>query len=105
MQGVVGCGARRGAASRWKEADGLGLRAMTDSPKPGKRIATYEDVLRAPSDKIAEVLAGELVLTPRPRFRHQAASGQLREDLGPFVRAPGDPSGPGGWWILIEPEL
>jgi Uma2 family endonuclease len=26
-------------------------------------------------------------------------------DLGPFNRRPGDPAGPGGWWILDEPEL
>lgn len=77
---------------------------MTDSPKPGKRAATYEDVLLAPDDKTAQVLEGQLILTPRPRFEHQAAAGALREDLGPFIRKPG-PKGPGGWWILMEPEL
>jgi Uma2 family endonuclease len=77
---------------------------MTDSPKPGKRGATYEDVLLAPDDKTAQVLEGQLILTPRPRLEHQAAAGALRGDLDPFIRK-GGPNGPGGWWILMEPEV
>jgi Uma2 family endonuclease len=78
---------------------------MTDSPKHGKREATYEDVLRAPPDRIAEVLAGELVLTPRPTLEHSGIATCLNGDLDPFNRKPGGPRGPGGWWILVEPEL
>jgi hypothetical protein len=33
--------------------------------------ATYEDVLNAPENKVAEILDGELVLSPRPA-RHLA---------------------------------
>lgn len=78
---------------------------MTDSPKPGKRAATYEDVLRAPDDRTAQVLEGQLILTPRPRLEHQTAAGALRGALDPFIRKPGGPNGPGGWWILMEPEV
>jgi Uma2 family endonuclease len=78
---------------------------MTDSPKHGKREATYEDVLRAPPDKVAEVLAGELVLTPRPRLEHSSVAVCLNGDLDPYNRKPGGPRGPGGWWNLVEPEL
>jgi len=64
--------------------------------------ATYEDVLNAPENKVAEILDGELVLSPRPAPRHAVASSRLGRILGPFDD---DPGGPGGWWILDEPEL
>jgi Uma2 family endonuclease len=65
--------------------------------------ATYEDVLNAPENKVAEILDGELVLSPRPAPRHALASSILGGLLSaPFHRGRG---GPGGWWILDEPEL
>jgi Uma2 family endonuclease len=65
--------------------------------------ATYEDVLNAPENKVAEILDGELVLSPRPAMRHSLAASTLGGVLGePFGRGRG---GPGGWWILDEPEL
>ncbi len=65
--------------------------------------ATYEDVLNAPENKVAEILDGELVLSPRPGPRHGVAASSLGFALGnPFHRGHG---GPGGWWILDEPEL
>jgi Uma2 family endonuclease len=70
---------------------------------PAKRRATYEDVLNAPSHKVAEIIDGELVLSPRPAGPHAAAATALGEELGPpFKRGRG---GPGGWIILDEPEL
>ncbi len=65
--------------------------------------ATYEDVLNAPENKVAEILDGELFLSPRPDFRHGVASFRLGYVIGaPFDRGHG---GPGGWWILDQPEL
>jgi Uma2 family endonuclease len=65
--------------------------------------ATYEDVLNAPENKVAEILDGELVLSPRPAPRHSVASSRIGAALGePFDRGRG---GPGGWWILDEPEI
>jgi len=76
--------------------------AYDTGPKP----ATYQDVLNAPPHKVAEVLDGELYLSPRPALPHAAASSALGSDVhGPFHRRPGGPRGPGGWWILDEPEL
>ena len=64
---------------------------------------TYEDVLNAPENKVAEILDGELVLSPRPAMRHSLAASTLGTVVGePFGRGRG---GPGGWWILDEPEL
>ncbi len=65
--------------------------------------ATYEDVLNAPENKIAEILDGELFLSPRPATPHTVAFGRLYVDVaGAFDRGR---RGPGGWWILPEPEI
>jgi Uma2 family endonuclease len=65
--------------------------------------ATYEDVLNAPENKVAEILDGELFLSPRPALRHARAAFRLGGHLdGPFDRGRG---GPGGWTFLFEPEL
>ncbi len=68
-----------------------------------QRPATYQDVLDAPPHMVAEVLAGTLHTQPRPAMRHARASSVLGGELvGPFDRGRG---GPGGWWIIDEPEL
>lgn len=75
--------------------------ASPAEPDDMKR-ATYEDVLNAPENKVAEILDGELFLSPRPASPHAVAASRLGRVLGPFDDTPG---GPGGWWILDEPEL
>jgi len=68
-----------------------------------KRRATYQDVLDAPAHKVAELIDGELVLSPRPAKPHAMAASVLGEELGPpFKRGRG---GPGGWIIIDEPEI
>jgi Uma2 family endonuclease len=70
---------------------------------PAKRRATYEDVLAAPPNKVAEIVDGELILSPRPAGPHAVAATALGVELvPPFGRGRG---GPGGWIILVEPEL
>lgn len=69
------------------------------------RQATYDDVLRAPPHLVAEILGGELVLSPRPTGEHGRTETGLAADLLPrFGRRRGG-SGPGGWWIVAEIEL
>jgi Uma2 family endonuclease len=59
--------------------------------------------LNAPENTVAEILEGELFLSPRPSPRHAVAASRLGALLaGPFDHGLG---GPGGWWILDEPEL
>lgn len=68
-----------------------------------KRRATYQDVIDAPEQKVAEIIDGELILSPRPGIPHTGVASSIMADLsGPFHRGRG---GPGGWHILIEPEL
>ena len=66
--------------------------------------ATYEDLLRVPDHLVAEIIDGELVTSPRPAMRHAAAASILLHDiLAQFDRR--GPGRPGGWVILMEPEL
>lgn len=67
------------------------------------RRATYEDVLRAPPNHIAQVIFGVLHTMPRPAFPHARASSILGSLIQhPFGLGIG---GPGGWLIMDEPEL
>lgn len=71
--------------------------------EPAERQATYEDLLGVPAHFVAEIVNGRLVTHPRPAPRHLRASSSLGGTLdGPFDKGRG---GPGGWWILDEPEL
>ncbi len=65
--------------------------------------ATYEDLLQVPEHLVAEILNGKLHTHPRPSPRHARASSILGGKFtDPFDLGKG---GPGGWWILDEPEL
>ncbi len=71
--------------------------------EPAKRNATYQDVLDAPEHLVAELIDGDLYLSPRPAGPHSivaAALGGLV--LPPFQFGSG---GPGDWIIMVEPEL
>lgn len=72
-------------------------------PDPVRRPATYEDLLQVPEHLVAEIIDGELITSPRPASRHARAS----SGLGGFLVPPFDhgDGGPGGWWIVDEPEL
>jgi len=70
---------------------------------PLDRPATYEDLVKVPDICVAEIVDGELHASPRPGPRHARAG----SSLGVLVGGPYDSGrgGPGGWWILDEPEL
>jgi Uma2 family endonuclease len=68
-----------------------------------RKEATYQDVLDAPADMVAELIDGELFLSPRPALPHAVTTSNLLVKLGPpFGNGDG---GPGGWILTIEPEL
>jgi len=70
---------------------------------PQKKPATYQDLCALPEHLVGEIVDGELHASPRPASPHALASSGLGYDItGPFQRGKG---GPGGWWILDEPEL
>ena len=70
---------------------------------PFDRPATYEDLVKLPDNLVAEIVEGELHASPRPAFPHIRAGSSLGMAIGgPYDHGRG---GPGGWWILDEPEL
>jgi Uma2 family endonuclease len=72
-------------------------------PAEQLRRATYADLEAVPPHKVAELIHGTLHVMPRPAGPHTLAASSLGGELfGPFQRGRG---GPGGWWILHEPEL
>ena len=72
-------------------------------PVRERRQELYERYQQVPEHLVAEIVRGTLYVMPRPAPRHANASSVLGGDLnGPFQRGRG---GPGGWWILDEPEL
>ena len=69
----------------------------------GPARATYQDVLDAPAHRVAEIVEGVLHTHPRPAMPHALASSVLGRRIGsPYHDKIG---GPGGWWIIDEPEL
>jgi Uma2 family endonuclease len=70
---------------------------------PAHRPAIYEDLLKVPDHLVAEIVDGELHTNPRPALRHALSSSVLGGEINAaYQRGRG---GPGGWWILFEPEL
>jgi Uma2 family endonuclease len=63
-------------------------------------VAAYRS---AAPNVVVEVIDGELFTLPRPRPRHARATTRLAGRLAPFDDPADDD--PGGWDILIEPEL
>jgi Uma2 family endonuclease len=72
------------------------------------KAALYADDLYAelealPENLTGEIINGQLYTQPRPVSRHALAESSLGGELyGPYHRGRG---GPGGWWILVEPEI
>ena len=60
-------------------------------------------MLDAPENRVAEIVGGALHTHPRPAAPHARAASSLGVKVGgPFDY---DKGGPGGWWIIFEPEL
>jgi len=68
-----------------------------------RRPATYQDILALPPNLVGQIVDGELLVSPRPGIEHARSSSVLGGELiPPFDRGRG---GPGGWWIVDEPEI
>ena len=78
------------------------MRAVPRVP-PFDRPATYEDLARLSDHVVAEIVDGELHASPRPAPRHAVAYARATGLLGSAFDS--GRTGPGGWWILAEPEL
>lgn len=70
--------------------------------EPLRRPAVWADLLATPEDVKAEVLAGELWMSPRPAPIHSGIQFNLSGELYGFG---GQRAGSDGWWLLIEPDV
>jgi Uma2 family endonuclease len=69
------------------------------------RLATHDDLLSLPEDVRAEILGGELIVSPSPLPRHSKSQGSMRRFIGgPFDDDDGH-GGPGGWWIFADVDV
>lgn len=67
------------------------------------RPTLYDQLAALPEGLTGEILAGQIHTQPRPSGPHGQVEAILAGDLiPPYSRGRG---GPGGWWILIEPEV
>ena len=63
----------------------------------------YAQLEALPEHLTGEIIGGRLYAQPRPTTPHTLAGSGLGMDIGSaYHRGRG---GPGGWWILVEPEV
>lgn len=66
---------------------------------------TYDEVASNPGHYLAETLDGSLVFRSRFANRQVNAKSVLGMEIGFRFHGRGGAGGPGGWWILDEPEI
>ena len=68
-----------------------------------KKIDPYTELLNLPEHLVGEIISGELHTQPRPAGPHALAASSIGGELySPYHKGRG---GPGGWWIIDEPEI
>lgn len=77
---------------------------MDDLAKKEKNFEhLYQELSNLPENVVGEILDGELIVSPRPSPKHASASSAIGGKL--FDPYQSGKRGPGGWWILDEPEV
>ena len=79
------------------------MRPMAASLPEVSKKPTYADIEALPEHLRGEILAGELVVSPRPAPPHARVGSRLGALLN--MRFDMGVGGPGGWYIVGEPEL
>ena len=71
--------------------------------KSSSADALYAQLKALPENLTGEIINGRLYAQPRPTTLYTLAGSGLEIDIGSaYHRGRG---GPGGWWILVEPEV
>lgn len=71
--------------------------------QPAFKRSLYAQLEALPEGLTGEILNGQLHTQPRPAGPHARAETELSIDIGSaYGRGRG---GPGGWWIIVEPEI
>lgn len=76
---------------------------LPDMTLPARRTASYDYLVALPEHVVGELVAGELHISPRPAIPHSLGASALGATL--LTRMQFGDGGPGGWWILDEPEI
>lgn len=71
--------------------------------KPPVEADLYQQLIDLSENLTGEIIGGRLYAQPRPSARHGLAQSDLGTLLGGPFRFGRD--GPGGWWIIDEPEI
>ena len=72
-------------------------------PQAARKLSLYEQLEVLPEGLRGEIFNGQVRAQPRPAWPHALASSRLGSDIeAPYGRGRG---GPGGWWIIDEPEI
>lgn len=73
------------------------------SARSSNQPTRYDQLLALPEGLTGEIINGQLHTQPRPAWPHAVAGSRLGADLETtYGRGRG---GPGGWWIIDEPEV
>ena len=73
------------------------------APAPHSGTDLYRQLEALPENLVGEIINGRLHTHPRPAGPHAVAASVIGMDIGnAFQRGRG---GPGGWWIIFEPEV
>jgi Uma2 family endonuclease len=77
--------------------------SLISMPPFDRRDELYQQYLELPEYKRGEIINGTLYIMSRPAPPHANAATVLTSELNlAFQRGRG---GPGGWWIIAEPEI
>ena len=71
--------------------------------RPALEYSLYDQLMALPENLTGEILLGQLHTQPRPAGPHAWTESALESEL--FRPFSGGRGGPGGWWILVEPEV
>ncbi len=76
---------------------------MSAVMKPATSPDLYAQLEALPENLAGEIIGGRLYAQPRPAGPHTGVGSALGMDIGGFYQR--GRGGPGGWWILDEPEI
>lgn len=77
--------------------------SVTLMPTAVAEESLYNQLLALPDNVVGEIINGQLYTQPRPTGPHALVCSSLEIEVGAAYQKGRD--GPGGWWIIVEPEV
>ena len=63
----------------------------------------YQRLSELPENRVGQIINDQLYTQPRPAKPHALARASLEIEIGAAYQK--GRGGPGGWWIIVEPEI